>query len=165
MYRQAQYIGKYAGRYRKGEVVMPMAMVGHPNLILEAMIPICKDKGWEFHSLPKKLHDWNEWNRIECKIRNKQFKAPFMLQQMPGCCAVLTASYIHPDPYSAENFINVVETIRKAAYEAGFGSLILTQVVRYPKYQKHVWYPLIERGYLMSEPFINAKSGNQVVYL
>jgi len=138
-------------------------MVGHPNLILETLPEICEKNGWGFKSNPKKLWGHNEWDAVHCQITAKDFNAVFMLQQMPGCCAVLTASYIDPMPREPLYFNQVVEAIREAAYEAGFGSLILTQVMSYERLNKHLWGNLI--NYEISKPFINAKSGNKVVYL
>ena len=143
---------------------MPREMVGHPNLILETLPEICTRNGWGFKSNPKKLWGHNEWDSVHCRISAKEFEAVFMLQQMPGCCAVLTASYIDPEPRTPLYFNRVVEAIREAAYEAGFGSLILTQVLSYNRFDKHLWASLVG-PFEISKPFINAKSGNKVVYL
>src|SRR5882762_9091179 len=132
---------------------MPREMVGHPNLILETLPEICERNGWVFMSNPQKLWERNEWDAVHCQIIAKDFHAKFMLQQMPGCCAVLTASYIDPMPREQHYFNQVVEAIREAAYEAGFGSLLLTQVMSYRVIGKHLWGKLV--GYEMSKPFIN----------
>ncbi len=145
---------------------MPRSMVGHPNLILETLPEMCAVNEWEFYSNPKRLWGENEWNKIFCKVHGKKFNASFEVQQMPGCCAVLIASYIDTNPWTDEAFIKVVGTISNAAYEAGFGSMMLSQVVlQGHKVKEHVWAKLPEMGWVMSEPFINAKSGNKVVYL
>jgi len=144
---------------------MPREMVGHPNLILETLPEICEKNGWGFKSNPKKLWEYNEWDAVHCQITAKDFNAIFMLQQMPGCCAVLTASYIDPNPYEQKYFALAVDAIREAAYEAGFGSLVLTQVLHYNRMEKHLWGPLLALDWEISKPFVNAKSGNRVVYL
>lgn len=144
---------------------MPREMVGHPNLILETLPEICERDGWEFKSSPKRLYGSNEWNSVYCQIYDKDFRATFQLQQMPGCCAVLTASYIDPEPREPKYFTKAVEAIREAAYEAGFGSLVLTQVLCYNRMEKHLWGPLLDMNWDISKPFVNAKSGNKVVYL
>ncbi len=142
---------------------MPRSFVGHPNLILETLPEICEKLGWKFMSLPKQFRAHNEWDAAFCHIGAKDFRCSFQVQQMPGCCAVLTASYIDPEPREPFFFNKVVEVIREAAYEAGFGSLVLTQVMSYEKLKKHLWGSV--PGFNMSQPFINAKSGNKVVYL
>ena len=145
---------------------MPRSFVGHPNLIVETLEEVCAAYNYEFASNPNKLWGNNEWNRINCQIKAPKFKAHFEVQQMPGCCAVLIASYLDPKPYTQNNFVTLVGTIGNAAYEAGFGSMMLSQVVRpRTKPKEHIWGPLLDMGWVMSEPFINAKSGNQVVYL
>ncbi len=140
--------------------------VGHPNLILETMPEVCEELGWVFASRPGKLNMYNEWDGIHARVEGKGFYSSFALQQMPGCCAVLTASYIDPEPYKPDEFRKVVQAIAEATRRAGFGSLILTQVIkdRVPL-DKHVWYGILLDGFLMSDVFINAKSGNHVVYL
>jgi len=109
---------------------------------------------------------YNEWDGIHARVEGKGFYSSFALQQMPGCCAVLTASYIDPEPYKPDEFRKVVQAIAEATRRAGFGSLILTQVIKMNiPLNKHVWFSIMGDGFEMSEPFINAKSGNSVVYL
>lgn len=144
---------------------MPRAMVGHPNLILETLPEVCGKLDWEFKSNPKALWGNNEWDSIHCFVGAKKFNAHFELQQMPGCCAVLIGSYIYPEPELPIHFNELIGTITEAAYEAGFGSMMLSQVLRYNDPRKHIWGGLINKSWEMSKPFINAKSGNQVVYL
>ncbi len=140
--------------------------VGHPNLILETLPEVCKELGWVFASRPGKLNMYNEWDGIHARVEGKGFYSSFALQQMPGCCAVLTASYIDPEPYKPDEFRKVVQAIAEATRRAGFGSLILTQVIKMNiPLNKHVWFSIMGDGFEMSEPFINAKSGNSVVYL
>lgn len=140
-------------------------MVGHPNLILETLPDVAKEQGLQCKSNPPNFHNFNEWNGATVLLNGPKVEAKFMVQQMPGCCAILTASYIDVWPNDRDTFNKVVHIISDAAYEAGFGSLVLTQVVFKDDITKHLWGQLPNRGFLMSEPFINAKSGNRVVYL
>ena len=144
------------------------ALVGHPNLILETLKDVLDEKGFHFRSTPKELHGGNEWNSIHCAIDSKELGANFDLQQCPGCCAVLTVSYVRVDPWSFESFNYVLELIEEAAFKAGFGSVMMTQVV--PAYSKmlwkqEAWIKCLDRKWVASPAFRNAKSGNLVVYL
>jgi len=141
-------------------------MVGHPNLILETLPEEVEKRGWKMASQPKYLWGENEWNKVFCRVAGPKFHATFEVQQMPGCCAVLIASYIDPEPRTQETFRVVIDAIRDAAYEAGFGSLMLSQVIwaDVPA-KKALWSSCLDMGFEMSRPFINAKSGNKVVYL
>jgi len=145
---------------------MPRSMVGHPNLILETLPDECTKRGWEMASQPKALWGENEWHKVFVRVRAPKFYASFELQQMPGCCAVLIASYIDPQPRNQRSFDVVINTIKDAAYEAGFGSLMLSQVLHedIPP-RKALWGNCLNDGWEMSKPFVNAKSGNKVVYL
>lgn len=140
---------------------MPRELVRHDNLILETLPEVCQKKGWKFYSRPKRLRGMNEWDNINCGISTPKFNSTFQLQQMPGCCAVLIASFIDPEPYTPENFDEVLKMIEEANYEAGFGSLLMAQVVT----RKAIWSICLGRGWYKSDEFINAKSGNSVVYL
>lgn len=145
---------------------MPRSMVGHPNLILETLPEEVEKRGWTIKHRPERLYGHNEWESVEVRVHAPKFRASFQLQQMPGCCAVLIASYIDPEPRVPSTFRTMLEAIINAAYEAGFGSLMLSQVLsndRPP--HKMLWGPALDMGFVMSEPFINAKSGNKVVYL
>jgi len=126
----------------------------HPNLILKVM----REKEPRLQSDPIEITSDNEWDRILIRLPWMQAQ----LQQMPGCCAVLTASYIRAG-MTEKAYLRALDFITESAYEAGFGSVILTQVV-YPD-EWHWWNSLPERGWVISKPFINAKSGNKVVYL
>src|SRR5882672_12383856 len=105
---------------------MPRSIVGHPNLILETLPEEVAKRGWKMASQPKALWGENEWNKVFCCVAAPKFHASFELQQMPGCCAVLIASYIDPEPRNPRTFDAVISTIKDAAYEAGFGSLMLS---------------------------------------
>lgn len=148
------------------EKVMPRSMVGHPNLILETLPEECDKRGWKLDSQPKHLWGQNEWNNIFVRVAAPKFRASFQLQQMPGCCAVLIASYIDPEPRNPRTFDAVITAVKEAAYKAGFGSLMLSQVLHedVPP-RKSLWGNCLADGWEMSKPFINAKSGNKVVYL
>ncbi len=135
--------------------------VGHPNLILETLPKVCAGLNWEFKSNPKVLWGRNEWEEIFCRVHAPKFHSTFNLQQMPGCCAVLIASFIDPDPRTPENFQEVLDVIEGASYEAGFGSVLMAQVV----YEDAIWPVCLKNKWVMSDKFINAKSGNKVVYL
>jgi hypothetical protein len=144
---------------------MPRSMVGHPNLILETLPEECDKRGWGMESHPKRLWGENEWNNIHVRVEAPKFKASFDVQQMPGCCAVLIASYIDPEPYVKYNFLETIGAITDAAREAGFGSLMLSQVLTKRYLRDQIWEGLLRKDWEMSKPFINAKSGNKVVYL
>lgn len=111
--------------------------------------------------------DGDDWGQIHTTLRrDNRYYAGFLLQQMPGCCAVLTLSYVQTDPFTRKEFTNIVSLVEDAARRAGFGSLILTQVPHKDRVAvDEPWGLLLDKGYKMSEPFLNAKSGNQVVYL
>ena len=148
------------------ENVMPRSMVGHPNLILETLPEECEKRGWQIAHQPKHLYGKNEWDNIFVRVAGPKFHASLQLQQMPGCCAVLIASYIDPEPRTQETFRTVIEAVRDAAYEAGFGSLLLSQVTWADvPIRKALWGGCLDMGFEMSKPFVNAKSGNKVVYL
>lgn len=110
---------------------------------------------------------FDDWGQIHTTLRHDgKYYATFMMQQMPGCCAVLTLSYVQSDPDTRREFKNIVSLVEDAARRAGFGSLILTQVPHKDRVaQDEPWGLLLKDGYEMSKPFLNAKSGNQVVYL
>ena len=132
--------------------------MGHPNLILETLAEVAKERKIEFFSVPQFLDGRNEWDEIYVELKTKQFVAQFQLQQMPGCCGVLVVFYVNVNPWTKENFQKVLKSIAEAAYQAGFGSLLMAQVV----HKDEIWQGL---PWKVSEPFVNAKSGNRVVYL
>lgn len=147
---------------------MRRVSVFHDNIILHTLHELSQDRGFELWSSPEVLDRLNEWDPIKCRIETKYFDAGFDLQQCPGCCAVLILSYIKVRPYSQEHFNQVVEIVEDAAKLAGFGSVLMTQVV--PAYSKMLWkdepwIKCLDRGWVASEPFRNGKSGNLCVYL
>lgn len=140
----------------------------HRNIIIGTLKDAADERGLEMQSLPDKDYGGpNDWAPINVELRRDgRFHASFLVQQMPGCCAVLTLSYVTPEPYMQPEFQSIVSLVEGAAREAGFGSLILTQVPhKGKKASDEKWGLLLENGYLMSKPFLNAKSGNYVVYL
>jgi len=142
--------------------------VGHPNLILETLKDTLTERGFEFESIPKELHAGNEWNSIHCKIGSDNLAGGFDLQQCPGCCAVLIVSYVRLDPWNFGAFDYVLKLIEEAAFNAGFGSVMMTQVVpAYSKmfWERECWIKCLDREWVVSPAFRNAKSGNLVVYL
>lgn len=142
--------------------------VGHPNLIIEALRDNQEKGKYRFASNPKKAYGKAEWNSIQCWLRIGEVEAECQLQQMPGCCAVLVLSYIRTKPYSQENVDQVIQIVEQAANDAGFGSVVMTQVV--PKFSRmfwnyEPWIKCLSRGWVASAAFRNAKSGNLVTYL
>lgn len=147
---------------------MRRVSVFHDNIILHSMKELSEAQGFEFESYPEELDRTIEWDKIGCAVSTTDFDAHFELQQCPGCCAVLILSYIKVCPYSKEHFDQVVEIVEEAARLAGFGSVMMTQIV--PAYSRILWKdePWINRldqGWRSSEAFRNAKSGNLCVYL
>jgi len=138
----------------------------HKNVILDTLREVAKENNLYFESRPRKLEGDQDWGRIEVGLGSteQKFFESFQLQQMPGCCAVLTMSYLrHHNP---DAFDLIVQYVEEAAFRAGFGSMVLTQVWKPEKgYDREPWAKLIGRGWKLSEPFINAKSGNKVSYL
>ena len=141
------------------------SFVGHPNLILETLAELAKEKEWKFDSAPKRLWGENEWKEMTCWLDTLEFKSCFKLQQMPGCCAVLIAFYIDVEPWTQEAFDAVLRAIEEAAYHAGFGSLMMAQVTHPYKADKAPWTLCLDRGWGITNSFVNAKSGNYVAYL
>jgi hypothetical protein len=141
------------------------SFVGHPNLILETLREIADERGWLFGSNPKDFRAISEWDNAHCVFEDKNFRTRFEVQQMPGCCAVLIAHHVMPEPYSVSVFDESLEAIERAAFEAGFGSLMMAQVVGRRGPGVELWANCEAAGWLLSDPFINAKSGNEVVYL
>ena len=147
-------------------------VVDHANHILEHLRDVAAERGLKCFSWPDDLAykaDWREagvWlTKLNKKGEPEYDVAQFRLQQMPGCCAILTMSYVETKQ-NEMTMLQVVELVAEAAKLAAFGSLCLTQVLRRPQPKYNEWYSLVtDGGFLMSEPFINAKSGNSVVYL
>jgi hypothetical protein len=148
---------------------MKRQLVGHPNIILTTLAEACVLRNWEFSSDPEEMDDKKEWDNIWCKVWNKEFFGAFQVQQMPGCCAVLIVHHLRTDPDTREIFDTVLKMIEEAAFEAGFGSVMMAQVTfidrkNQPVFKREPWAFCVGR-WDMSVPFINAKSGNPVVYL
>lgn len=141
------------------------SFVGHPNLILETLAELAKEKNWKFDSNPQRLWGENEWNGMTCWLDTPEFKSCFRLQQMPGCCAVLIAFYIDIEPYTQEAFDALLQAIEEAADAAGFGSVQMAQVLYKQDARLEPWGLALKRDWRMSASFVNAKSGNAVVYL
>jgi len=144
-------------------------LVGHSNLILATLSEECEMKEWKFKSNPEELHGQNEWDNCQCVVWSKDFEWRFGVQQMPGCCAVLILHHVNAAPYTRENVNMAIELVERAAYKAGFGSVQMAQVVRLdgngrPIVLPEPWAHCIRR-WKVSAQFINAKSGNAVVYL
>lgn len=151
----------------------PEFQFDHANHIIKKLKEVALGKGMYMNADPNNLAHGQDWNKsiVTLAIPTKNNKklipvAEFQLQQMPGCCAIMTVSYVRTR-LAVMSFEDAVEMIEDAARRAAYGSVVLTQVIAEGyKLEKHEWFPLVaERGYLMSKPFINAKSGNQVVYL
>jgi hypothetical protein len=105
-----------------------------------------------------------DWDVKFAMIHFDDYEAQVQLQQMPGCCAIMTMSYLAPRPYSQKNFLRTVQLIEEAAKLSAFGSVCLTQVC-HGHDEKEPWALLLDNGYVKSPEFINAKSGNKVAYL
>lgn len=142
---------------------------GHANIILETMKQNAEERGYAFDSIPGELYRHNEWSQVHCRLETKDYASEFQLQQMPGCCAFLTVSYLNTNPRRDRDvFDSVLQHIEAGAFDAGFASLCLTQVVpAYSKmlWSKEPWIKCLDRKYKHVGPFINAKSGNLVVWL
>lgn len=132
----------------------------HPNIVHVTLPEVGEEMGFK----TELRRGYSDWDVMHGRVKGEQFSATFELQQMPGCCAVLIASHIDPNPYNQETFNDTVKLIERTAHEAGFGSLMLSQV-RKTHIEKEPWYLLLRRGYLLSKPFVNAKSGNEVSYI
>lgn len=147
-------------------------VVDHANHILEMLRDVCAERGMRCYSNPGDLAYAKDWNEAHVTLTslNKDGKphldmAYFKLQQMPGCCAILTMSYVEYRKGKFE-FRDAVEYVEEAARRAAFGSMVLTQVLYKPEAPANDWYSIVAlNGFKMSKPFINAKSGNRVVYL
>lgn len=146
---------------------MNRRFVGHPNLIVDTLKELTAELGWKFKSDPKVLWGKNEWDDIYCQVAAKKFEASFAVQQMPGCCAVLILHHVAVRPNTQEVFDALLQEIEKATYAAGFGSIQMAQVVNHGlrELERESWHLCLKRDWLMGEPFVNAKSGNPVVYL
>lgn len=142
--------------------------LAHPNLIIETLKDLGKDQAIEVYTNPREMSPAFEWRSISVGIEHKDFAAEFDVQQMPGCCAVLVLSYIKANPFNQDTVDRVISFVEAAAKEAGFGSVVMTQVV--PAFSRMLWkrepwIKCLDRGWEHSKGFINAKSGNIVVYL
>lgn len=142
-------------------------IIDHANHITEMLHDIAQRDGYEFKSWPDDSLG-NDWKPIECALAGKEFAVRFMVQQMPGCCAILVLSYIRVNPYSQENFDKVVQIVEEAAKDAAFGSVAMTQVV--PNFsqmfwKEEPWIKCLDRNWKAGQVFRNGKSGNIVTYL
>jgi hypothetical protein len=147
-------------------------VVRHPNLILEALKKIFEGKGLKFHSSPEVLCEANEWDAIHClayHIPNGRCgRYRFRVQQLPGCCASLVLHYMTTGLDTKEDYQHLIGIVAQAAYDAGFGNVMMAQVV--PDYNKKTWNQepwilCLNDGWKPSKPFRNAKSGNLVTLL
>jgi hypothetical protein len=147
-------------------------VVDHANHILEYLREVAHERGLHVFSDPREVVYVDDWGNVHVWIANskedgtpKREIAEFRLQQMPGCCAILTMSYVHTNP-KYMTFAGAVELVCEAAKRAAFGSVCLTQVVNRERAEKCEWFSIVSYGsFKMSQWFINAKSGNRVVYL
>ena len=149
---------------------MPRQVLGieHRNLIIQAMKDNQQRDGYECNCSPHEVNDATEWDAIQWFVKTDAIRASFQLQQMPGCCAVLVLSYVHTEPCSQEAIDLIIKIVEQAAYDAGFGSVLMTQVVlAYSKmlWAKEPWIRCLDRGWVYTPAFRNAKSGNLVTYL
>lgn len=149
---------------------MPRQVLGiaHTNLIIPAMKDNQETGGYRFNCSPHEVEGPSEWDTIKCFLATEEMRGCFQVQQMPGCCAVLVLSYIKVNPSTQENVDEVIKIVEQAAYDAGFGSVMMTQVVpAYSKmlWKKEPWIRCLDRGWTYNDPFRNAKSGNLCVYL
>lgn len=134
-------------------------MPAHPNFFLREMNVLAHDEGFKFESTPKAFSPLNEWDDAFCEIDGVD-GGLFHAQQMPGCCAVLVVSHVYPKKMTQENFLKILERVEKAAKKAGFGSLLMAQTG-----QPENWEFLMNKGWDIDAPFVNAKSGNHVMYI
>lgn len=144
--------------------------VDHPNYILETLVEQARAKGFNIESQPDYREGvFHDWNPIYIRLESEKFPfVNFQLQQMPGCCAVLVLSYVKFKPFTQENFVEIVSLVEDAAKNAGFGSVAMTQCV--PAFSpmfwdKEPWIKCLDKGWISSKAFRNAKSGNLVTYL
>lgn len=144
-------------------------LIFHDNLIVETMKELAQERGLKIVTNPKDLVLGHmDWDNVLCDLRGEDFEAQFQVQQMPGCCAILTLSYIQTHPYTQKNIDYAIQFVEEAAEAAGFGSVVMTQVV--PVFTKSLWKQepwilALKRNWQPSDPFRNAKSGNLCVYL
>jgi hypothetical protein len=147
---------------------MPRYEFFHQNIILDTLKEQGTKDQFEVYTKPFQMEGYDEWNKAEVWVDGKDLNASFDVQQMPGCCAVLVLSYIKVNPFTYESVDRVIKFVEAAAKEAGFGSVVMTQVV--PAFSKMLWknepwIKCLDRGWQPSKGFINAKSGNIVTYL
>lgn len=142
--------------------------LAHPNIIIETMKELGNKQGLEVYTTPRHMDGFNEWNTVNVELISEDIHAGFDVQQMPGCCAVLVLSYIKAEPFTLETVDTVIKFVEESARDAGFGSVVMTQVVpAFSKFlwKKQPWIKCLDRGWQHSKGFINAKSGNIVTYL
>jgi hypothetical protein len=144
-------------------------LIGHSNIILETLSEVAEREGFKLHSDLPIGRDIG-WDEAQVRLESEDLYVGFQLNQCPGCCAILIMSYVNMDHFTQGNFDYVLQMVEEAAFEAGFGSLMQTQVV--PAYTPSTWRrePWIMcldkgRGWAASPAFMNAKSGHLCVYL
>lgn len=135
----------------------------HRNIIQQTLREVAFENDFDLGIRPEFLMD--DWQDVILRMHRDGFDFNCHVQQMPGCCAVLIASYFGVTPWTKKAFAEAVEYIEQAAYRAGFGSLMLSQVRLEKDPRKEIWGLLLEKGFHLSQPFRNAKSGNLVSYL
>lgn len=143
----------------------------HPNFMLELLHDyIVKDHGGEMKIGGQAGDDWGRqyvtFQLPAVKPDEKPFDGNFQLQQMPGCCALMTLSYVHANPFTPENFLRIAEMVADRAKEGAFAALLMTQVVPHNrKIGGEPWKLCLKHGWQMQNPLMNAKSGNLVAIL
>jgi hypothetical protein len=142
-------------------------LMDHPNLIIDTLREVCQEQDLDFRSRPEERVRGLDWEGIQCTFSDREtFVAHFELQQMPGCCAVLIIHHVRTNPFDRVTVDRALQLIEKAADHAGFGSLLMAQCVPHKgSWRDEPWVSCLKRGWKAGKPFINAKSGNSVVYL
>jgi hypothetical protein len=140
----------------------------HPNFIIKSFRELCQERGYNFESNPRDFNGRSEWSTVAMHVETEEFEAGFEVAQHPGCCAILDMSYIKVHPFNKTTFDAVVQLAEQAAYDAGFGAIMLTQVV--PAFSKMLWkdepwIKCLDRGWMAAPVFRNAKSGNLVTII
>lgn len=134
--------------------------VDHANHLPQFLHKEVKDAGGRAQFSGER-HDWGLKN---VQMQFKDWGGRAQIQQMPGCCAIMTISYVGVNPDTPETFTKTIGLITAAAKKAAFGSIVLTQVC-HGRDERELWYPLLKEGFIKSPEFVNAKSGNRVAYL
>lgn len=107
----------------------------------------------------------NDWGMMHVRFSvDEGFAGGFQLQQLPGCCAIMTLSYVQLREDTQENFSRIVKIVEDAARDGAFAMLMLSQVY-HGNLKNEPWGNLPKEGFKMSAPALNAKSFNNVVLL